>query len=440
MTTENTSEKLDFKRVLPVLVIVLVDLIGLSVIIPLLPLYAARFGSSPMVIGILQATYPFMQFIGAPILGRLSDRFGRKPILIASQIGTLAGFILLGFADSVFLLFVSRIIDGLSGANIATAQAAVADSTNDKTRTQGLGLIGAAFGVGFVMGPIIAFIVLAATGQNYRAVAFTAAIFSLASILLTTFWFKETYKEVENPEASRKRRPFSFGALKEALNRPAIGFLLIIMFFYQVAFGGYEQLFSLFTLTRLGMDARDTAALFSLAGVLIVVIQGGLVGRWSRVKGDRWLVLMGLGALAIGLIGTALTPAVPVPWYEKAKVLESMAGQGEFHVSIQSININLPDETAKSWFGIIWLIIASVPAALGGGVLHPAINSLITKTADKSEVGGALGVSTAAYSAANAVAPLFYGALFQWFGGPVPFFAGGLILAVLWFFAPRVVK
>ena len=170
------------------------------------------------------------------------------------------------------------------------------------------------------------------------------------------------------------------------------------------------------------------------------MIQGGLVGRWSRIKGDRWLVLMGLGALAIGLIGTALTPAIPVPWYEKAKVLESMAGQGDFRVSIQNINIQLPEETAKSWFGIIWLMVASVPAALGGGVLHPAINSLITKTADKSEIGGALGVSTAAYSAANAVAPLFYGALFQWFGGPVPFFVGGLILAILWFFAPRVVK
>ena len=440
MTTETATEKLDFKKILPVLVIVLVDLMGLSIIIPLLPLYAARFGSSPMVIGILQATYPFMQFIGAPILGRLSDRFGRKPILVASQIGTLAGFILLGFADSLFLLFVSRIIDGLSGANIATAQAAIADSTTEKTRTQGLGLIGASFGVGFVMGPIIAFIVLAATGQNYRAVAFTAAVFSLISILLTVFWFKETYTEVENPEASRKRRPFSFGALRDALHRPAIGFLLIIMFFYQVAFGGYEQLFSLFTLTRLGMDARDTAGLFALAGVLIIVVQGGLVGRWSKIKGDRWLVLMGLGALAIGLIGTALTPPAPVPCYEKEKVLESMAGQGDFRVSIQSINIQLPDEEAKSWFGIIWLIIASIPAALGGGVLHPAVNSLITKNSDKSEVGGALGVSTAAYSAANAVAPLFYGALFQWFGGPVPFFVGGLILAILWFFAPKVVK
>lgn len=437
---ETTNEKLNFKRILPVLVIVLVDLMGLSIIIPLLPLYAARFGADPFVIGILQAAYPLMQFVGAPILGRLSDRFGRKPILIISQVGTLAGFILLGFANTLLLLFVSRFIDGLSGANIATAQAAIADSTTEKTRTQGLGLVGAAFGIGFVLGPIIAFIVLAASRQNYQAVAFTAAFFSLVSILLTAFWFKETYAEVENPEASRKRRPFSFGALRETLSRPDIGFLLMVMFFYQVAFGGYEQLFSLFTLTHLGMDARDTSGLFVLAGIFIIIVQGGLIGRWSKLKGDRWLVLMGIGALAVGLIGTALTPAVPIPWYDKARVLESMAGQGQFRVAISSINIHLPDEIARGWLGIIWLLIASFPAALGGGVLHPAVNSLITKASDKSEVGGALGVSSAAYSAANAVAPLFYGALFQWFGGPVPFFVGGLILAILWLAAPRAIK
>src|SRR5574342_881248 len=181
-TLEQTAEKLDFKRVLPILVIVLVDLMGLSIIIPLLPLFAARFGATPFMIGILQATYPMMQFIGAPILGRLSDRFGRKPILIVSQIGTLAGFVLLGFANTLWLLFLSRVIDGLSGANISTAQAAIADSTNEKTRTQGLGLIGAAFGLGFALGPVIAFIVLATTGQNYQAVAFAAAFFSLVSI------------------------------------------------------------------------------------------------------------------------------------------------------------------------------------------------------------------------------------------------------------------
>ncbi len=136
MTTVDTtvpSDKLDFKRVLPIIVIVLVDLMGLSIIIPLLPLFAARFGATPITIGILQAAYPMMQFLGAPVLGRFSDRFGRKPILLISQLGTFAGFILLGFASTLWLLFLSRIIDGLSGANMSTAQAAIADSTTERT-------------------------------------------------------------------------------------------------------------------------------------------------------------------------------------------------------------------------------------------------------------------------------------------------------------------
>ncbi len=436
-TVEPTAEKLDFKRILPIIVIVFVDLLGLSIIIPLLPLFAARFSATPMVIGILQAAYPLMQFIGAPILGRLSDRFGRKPILMASQLGTLAGFILLGFANTLALLFLSRIIDGLSGANISTAQAAISDSTNEKTRTQGLGLIGAAFGMGFILGPVIAFIVLAASGQNYQAVAFTAAFFSLASILLTLFWFRET--KTSNAPSSSARKAFSLAAMIDALHHPQIGFLLAIMFFYQMAFGGYEQLFSLFTLTRLGMDARDTTGLFVLAGLFIVIVQGGFVGRWSKRRGDRWLVILGVSALAIGLIGTALTPRIPVPWYDQAKVLERLAGEGEMRVSVQSIHIQLPEQAARGWFGIVWLLVASFPAALGGGVLHPAVNSLITKSSDPGEVGGMLGISAAFYSAANAIAPLFYGSLFQWFGAPVPIMAGGLILLEIWFLAPRFV-
>ena len=435
---ERAAEKLDFKRILPILIIVLVDLMGLSIIVPLLPLFAARFGATPFLIGILQATYPLMQFIGAPILGRLSDRFGRKPILIASQMGTLAGFVLLGFANTLWLLFLSRIIDGLSGANISTAQAAIADSTNEKTRTQGLGLVGAAFGIGFILGPIIAYLVLAASGGDYRTVALTAALFSLASILLTTFWFHETH-QADSPTISSLKSPFSFAAMLDALRRPTVGFLLLIMFFYQVAFGGYEQLFSLFTLTRLGMDATDTSGLFALAGIFIVIVQGGLIGRWSRKKGDRWLVILGVSTLAIGLIGTALTPRIPVPWYRQSRVMQSLAGQSGIRVSTQNIKVTLPDESSRGWFGIVWLLIASFPAALGGGVLHPAVNSLITKFSEKQEVGSMLGISAGFYSAANAVAPLFYGSLFQWLGAPVPFFAGGLILLILWILVPRAV-
>ncbi len=441
MTTTETIapiEKLDIKKVLPIICIVLVDLMGLSIIIPLLPLFAARFGATPLIIGILQAAYPMMQFLGTPILGSLSDRFGRKPILLFSQLGTFAGFVLLGFANTLPLLFLSRIIDGLSGANLSTAQAAITDSTTEKTRTQGLGLIGAAFGVGFILGPIIAYFVLAASGGDYRAVALTAAFFSLISILMTTFWFHETHSKDINAASSR-RPPISIVAMGQALNRPVIGFLLLVMFFYQIAFGGYEQLFSLFTLTRLGMDATDTVGLFALAGMFIVIVQGVLIGRWSRQKGDRWLVILGVSTLAIGLIGTSLTPRVPVPWYNQSKVLESLAGQSAIQVSTQTIKVTLPDEAARGPFGIIWLLAASFPAALGGGVLHPAVNSLITKSADKSEVGSMLGISAGFYSAANAIAPLFYGSLFQWLGPSVPFFAGGVILAILWIFAAKAI-
>jgi DHA1 family tetracycline resistance protein-like MFS transporter len=429
----SSPEKLDFKKILPVFVIILVDLLGLSIIIPLMPLYAARFGANAFVIGLLGATYPAMQFIGAPLLGRLSDRFGRRPILLVSQLGTFAGFILLGFANALPLLFISRVIDGLSGANISTAQAVVTDVTTEKTRTQGLGLIGAAFGIGFILGPIIAFTVLIASNDNYQAVAFTAAFFSVVSLLLTFFWLPET----RNPEkdAVRAKAPFSVAAMRQALNRPTIGILLIMMFAQQLAFGGYEQMFSLFALNRLGMGARDTSGLFVLAGLFIVVVQGGLIGRWSKKYGDRWLVLLGFSALAIGLILTSTTPQIPVPWYNQAKITAEMQGRA----STQTINVSLPSETNKGWLGIIWVLIASFPAALGGGVLHPAINSLITKSANKNEVGGILGVSAGFYSAANAITPLFFGSLFQWFGAPVPFLLGGILLAVLWFIAMRKV-
>ena len=423
--------KLDIKKILPVLVIILVDLLGLSIIVPLMPLYAARFGANALIIGILGSAYPMMQFIGAPILGRLSDRLGRRPILIVSQIGTLAGFILLGFANSLPLLFLARIIDGLSGANISTAQAVVTDLTTEETRTQGLGLIGAAFGMGFILGPIIAFAVLLATANNYQAVAFTAAFFSLSSLLLTFFWLPESRDPQKNVSAQKKQP--SIPAMLDAIKRPTTGILLIMMFSQQLAFGGYEQMFSLFTLNRLGMGARDTSGLFVLAGLFIVVIQGGFIGRWSRKYGDRWLVLLGLATLAAGLILTAATPQIPVPWYNQAKITAEMQGKQ----STQLINVSLPEETNKGWPGIIWVLIASFPAALGGGVLHPAINSLITKSAQKDEVGGILGISASFYSAANAVTPLFFGFLFQVFGAPVPFYAGSILLAVLWFYSMK---
>lgn len=434
---QEASERLDFKKIIPVLVILFVDLLGLSIMIPLLPFYAARFGADALVVGLLSAAYPTMQFIGAPLLGRLSDRVGRRPVLLLSQLGTLIGFIIMTFATTLWVLFLSRIIDGISGANISTAQAVISDSTTEKTRAQGLGLVGAAFGMGFITGPIIAFVVLALTGGNYQAVAIAAAVFSFLSILLTWFWLPETL-DPEKAATYREKRKFSLGSVFGALNRPVLGFLLILMFAQQLAFGGYEQLFSLFTLNRLGLDATNTAFVLVLAGLSIVVMQGVFVGRWSKQKGDRWLVLMGLLMLGLSLSLTAFTPQIPVPWYEKAQVIKSI--RGHMLLSQQDVNVELPGETHKGWLGIAWLLVASIPATLGGAVLHPGINSLITKAVEKDETGQALGMSASMYSAGNAIAPLFYGSLFSWLGPPVPFLAGGVLLLVLWLASLRTVK
>lgn len=433
------DEKLDFKRVLPIFVIVLVDLLGLTIIIPLLPLYATAFGANAFMIGLLGATYPLMQFIGAPILGRLSDQYGRKPVLVISQIGTLIGFIVLGLANGLPILFLSRLIDGLSGANIATAQAAISDVTNEKTRTQGLGLIGAAFGLGFIIGPIIAFVALALTDNDYRAPAFTAAAFSLISIMLTAFWFKETLPAERRGQS--KRAGLSFGAMAQSLRHPAVGLLLFLIFAQQLAFGGFEQILSIFTLNRLGLNASGNAVIFVFVGIIIVAVQGGLVGRWSRAYGDRNMIFAGLGLLAIGLALIAFTPNQPPPWYSKAAInaeLSSPQGglEGEAPSAVETA-VELPDDTNTGWFGLLWILVAMVPVAIGGGVLQPTINSLITKRVESVDIGGMLGISAAFLSAANALAPVMGGAIFEAIGPTALFLIWGGLMGVLLLVALR---
>lgn len=434
-----TEEKLDFPKILPIFVIVLIDLLGLTIIIPLLPLYAAAFGATPLLIGLLGAAYPLMQFLGAPILGRLSDRYGRKPVLVISQIGTLVGFILLGLAGSLWVIFLSRLIDGISGANIATAQAAITDSTTPKTRTQGLGLIGAAFGLGFIIGPVIAFVSLELSGNNYAVPAFAAAFFSLLSILLTAFWFKETLP-VEKRGQGEARPSFSFRSLFQALRHPAVGLLILLLFGQQLAFGGFEQLLALFTLGRLGLNSSGNAIVFVFVGIIIVAVQGYFVGRWSRRFGDRGVVYAGFALLAAGLLAMAFTPKQPAPWYSQAALAEELSGQeagtavGE--TGSGRIAVSLPDDDANGWAGLLWLLAAMIPVAVGGAVLHPTINSLITKRVTAVEVGGILGISAAFYSAANAAAPLIGGLIFQELGPTVLFIVWGstmgLLLLVAW--------
>ncbi|MGD2161537.1 MAG: MFS transporter [Anaerolineales bacterium] len=444
MTEDSTEKsKLDFKRVLPVFLVVLVDLLGLTIIIPLMPLYAASYGADAFVIGMLGASYPIMQVLGAPLLGRLSDRFGRKPVLLVSQVGTLVGFLLLGFADMLWILFLARILDGLSGANISTAQAVISDITTEETRTQGLGLIGAAFGIGFIIGPVIAFVSLAVSGNNYHVPAFVAAGFSAISILLTWFLLEETLDRSQtSPESGQAG--LSLRKMIAVLRLPQVGILLALMFFQQVAFGGFEQLLSLFTLNRLGLNASGNAVIFVFVGLLVVAVQGYFIGRWSRRWGDRRLVYLGLSALAIGLMLVALTPKEPVPWYQPEQLREELTASGDFRThenpTTQSLAIEIPVRPGESWLGLAWILVAMVPTSIGGGILQPSINSLITKQVTASDVGGVLGISSAFYSGANAIAPVLGGAFFQILGSTAPFLIFGLIMLLLFLWALRQVK
>ncbi len=417
---------------LPVFVIVLVDLLGLTIIVPLLPLYAASFGASPFVIGLLGAAYPVMQVIGAPLLGRLSDQVGRKPVLMVSQLGTLIGFVLMGLANSLPLLFLARVIDGLSGANVATAQAVITDKTDERNRTQGLALVGAAFGIGFTIGPVVAFVALALAGNDYRAPAFLAAGFSLLSLLLTTFWLKESLPREARAGASQGRPALSRQALFQALRHPLVGFLLVLIFAQQFIFGGMEQLLSLFTLNRLGFDAQANSVLFVFIGLITVVMLGGVIRAWSRQHSDRWIILVGLGTLAVGMLATALTPAVPPPWYSRQALLAELQRS-----ATAPLNIALPPDGNNGWLGALWIFAAMVPASIGGAVLAPTINSAITKRLAPDEVGGMLGISAALVSAANALAPLIWGVFYQTLGEMSPFLLGGLVLIALFVLAAQ---
>jgi DHA1 family tetracycline resistance protein-like MFS transporter len=439
------EEKLNFKKILPIVLIVLVDLLGLTIIIPLLPLYAASFGADPLMIGLVTTAYPAMQFIGAPLLGGLSDRYGRKPVLVVSQIGTFIGFIILGLSNSILVILLARVIDGISGANISAAQAALTDSTSEKTRTQGLGLLGAAFGLGFIIGPIIAFVALALGNNDYRIPAFAAAFFSLVSILMTLFWFHETLPADQRGKNQQTDQPPVVQRMLNALRHPKAGPLFILIFFQQFVFFGFESLITLFTLNRLGMNGSSNTVLFVYVGIIIVLVQGYFIGRWSRRFGERKLIFAGLALLAVGLIMTALTPPQPVPWYsEQAIAQELVANESgaatEGSAAVQDVSVTLPTDDHNGWLGLGWLLVAMIPTSIGGGLLSPSINSTITKRVQPSEVGAMLGISAALVSGANALSPLIGGATFQGLGASAPFLVGGLLLAGLLVFATQRIK
>ncbi len=251
---------------------VFIDLVGFGIVIPVLPFYAEGtiFNATPRTVGLLFASYSIMQLIFSPILGRLSDKYGRRPVLLISIIGTGIGFLILGAANTLWMLFAGRILDGITGGNISTAQAYIADITTKEERAKGMGLIGAAFGLGFIFGPAIGGIL---SRWGIHVPFFFAAGLCFANAMLLYFTLPETVTK-DHPARNLAAGGRGFGQLINSLKQPRLGFVLTIYFLFIVAFSIMTTSFSLYTMFRFGYDAQHTGYLFAYVGIIAVIIQG----------------------------------------------------------------------------------------------------------------------------------------------------------------------
>src|SRR5882724_11300039 len=344
---------------------VFIDLVGFGIVIPVLPFYAegSRFNATPRTVGLLFASYSLMQLIFSPILGRLSDKHGRRPVLLISIIGTGIGFLILGFATTLWMLFVGRILDGITGGNISTAQAYIADITTKEDRAKGMGLIGAAFGLGFVFGPAIGGIL---SHWGIGVPFLFAAGLCFANALLLYFTLPETVTP-DHPARVSAAGGRGLGQLIQSLRNPRLGYVLIIYFLFIVAFSIMTTAFSLYTMFRFGYDATHTGYLFAYVGILAVIVQGGLIGKLVKRFGELPLVIVGAFLFAGSLF------AVPFVGPAAGGLLALLIGGGVF--------------------------------SMGNSLATPALTSLASKSAGRAEQGTVLGVTQSVASLARAVGP-----------------------------------
>lgn len=374
------------RRLFSIILVVFIDLLGFSLILPLLPYYAKTFNANQTTTGILIASYALMQLIGAPILGRLSDRFGRRPVLLISVFGTFLGFLLLGFANTLWMLFASRIIDGLTGGNLSVAQAYISDVTDAKDRSKGLGMIGAAFGLGFIIGPVTGGLL---SQWGYAVPAFAAATLSFLNLILIYVWLPESLTEEKRSQMTEKRPAVTLNALRVAFQRPFTGSILITRFFFGLAFAIFQTIFSLYALAKFNLTARDTGFVLTYVGILSVIVQGFLVGRLTSRFREDLLITVCVVLMGISLLGWALAPS------------------------------------------LFWLYIIMTPTALSGGLLNTLLSSTLTKAVAPQEIGGILGLSAAVESSTRILAPLLGGVLLQQVGTRAPGIFGAVMMTGL---------
>jgi DHA1 family tetracycline resistance protein-like MFS transporter len=367
--------------------IVFIDLIGFGIVIPVLPLYAQHFGASPLVIGLLLASYSAMQSLCAPLLGRLSDRIGRRPVLLVSLIGTAAGFLLMGAARTLPLLFLGRIIDGATGGNLSTAQAYIADVTPEHQRSRGMGLIGAAFGLGFIVGPALGGVL---SRFSMQAPFLFAAGLALTNAAALWFFLPESLP----PQArGHARSKLALRELYAGPNGDQLKLAMATYFVATVAFSLLTATYPLFTERRFGYGAEQNGYIFAFQGLLGAVLQGMMLGWLVKRFKEKPLIIAGALVLSAGM------------WL-------------------------LPSSAT-----IAMLLATTAVTGLGHGLLAAPLNGIASKAVDERAQGRAMGAMQSAASLARIVGPVLGGALLHADAagstsqfGRTPYWAGACIM------------
>jgi DHA1 family tetracycline resistance protein-like MFS transporter len=384
---------------LPIFLVVLADVFALTLVLPLLAIYAEQFGATPLQATLLVSVFAACQLVSGPLLGRISDRVGRKPMLVVSQIGTLIGLLIMAGAQSLAVLFLARIIDGATAGNLSLAQAYIADHTEPEHRSKSFALIGIAFGLGFFLGPSITGYL---AGYGLRAPIYAAAALSLASIVCSATLLKNESPRARADDADlpggRRLGVEQWGAYARYFEQPVMAGLLAQFFLFAFAFATFTSGFALFAERRLSWDGhpftpREIGMVFAYAGFLGILLQGGLIGRLVARFGEPVLVSAGFVAMAVGYFLLGLTSTTGL------------------------------------------LVVVATFVAFGQGVLRPTLTSLVSQLARRDEQGVVLGLSQSLTSLAQMVAPpiggwlIGHNALGSWAFVAAFASAGGLVAA-----------
>lgn len=378
-------------------IIVLIDLIGFGVIIPLLPFYAEQFRASPDVVTLVMAVYSLAQLFAAPLWGRLSDRIGRRPVLMISMAGAALSYVWLGFAHDLWVLFAARAFCGAMAGNISAAFAYVADVTTPENRAKGMGMVGAAYGLGFIAGPALGGILAGADPANadYQTPAFAAAALSCVALVLASVWLKESLSpELRAAAVARPRLPLT-RLIAETLANPRLAFWIGLSFLVTFVIAGMETTFAMWSERGFGWGPQQNGYLMAFLGLLSAVVQGGLVGPLSKRLGAKRLVIQGAAVLGLAFL------CLPF-----------------------SRDLGL-------------LLVATTGLAYGFSVLTPTLNSLISLEVAAGHQGSVLGLSRSASILARVVGPAGAGLLFAALGRDAPYFAAAAIMLVVFLLALR---